>query len=231
MARLTDTKNTPLSEEEATFALRAGWKNLMGEEPSIDTLAILWAQSAHETGRWKFIYNYNFGNIKKTPDHDYCMYRCSEIINSKEEFYDPPHFQTHFNAYNSAVDGATEYIKLLKDRKRYQEAWKELEKGDPIKYCTAVKKAGYFTAGLEKYMKSLVSLVNEFKRKSEKLLSYKPKEVAIEEGPATVPQTPEAIRNSQIPPAPKEEINPMQYKNAPIKPKGIFDKVKSLFKI
>lgn len=174
MNQLMQAAITKLSESEATYALREGWYQVFNSYPSDEALAILWAQSALETGRWKSIWNYNFGNIKKTVDHDYCMYHCSEIINGKNTFFDPPHPQTHFNSYSDAITGAKAYIEFVSQRPRYRLAWQELYRGNPIKYCVELKKGGYFTANLVAYTSGVVSLVNEFKNKKNELLSWKP---------------------------------------------------------
>jgi hypothetical protein len=213
MAQIITAEKTKLSESEATFALREGWKLVFGDFPSDDSLAILWAQSALETGRWSSIWNYNFGNIKKTTDHDYCMYRCSEIIGGKNIYFDPPHPQTHFNAYPSAVEGAKEYIQFVSQRVRYQAAWQELVLGNPIGYCAALKKAGYFTADLVAYTKGVVSLTNEFKTKKANLLAWQPPappvsvepvQPVVEEVPPvtdSVPVVPQAPTSTELVPA------------------------------
>src|SRR5690242_20203330 len=103
MGKLIEAKITTLSENEAVHILRESWFKLFNHYPSNDTLALLYAQSALETGRWKKIYNYNFGNIKRNGDEDYCMFKCNEIINGKTIWFNPPHRQTWFRAYPSAI--------------------------------------------------------------------------------------------------------------------------------
>jgi len=73
-----------LTESQAAIALYKAWKIIYGVFPKIDQLALLWAQSALETSRWKEINNNNFGNIKKkhTPDdgHNFTMVATGEYI-------------------------------------------------------------------------------------------------------------------------------------------------------
>jgi hypothetical protein len=181
MGELKETNITKLTEAEAAYSLREGWKLVFGEYPGLEPLAILWAQSALETGRWKHIYNYNFGNIKRHNMHDWCMYKCSEIINGKNVWFVPPDPQTHFSSYSSMIEGAKEYIEFVSKRPRYKEAWQQLVLGKPVGYCVALKKAGYFTAALAPYAKSVVMLCDEFKNKSSQFLTYSPpviKEIA-----------------------------------------------------
>lgn len=160
-----EAKPTPLTEEQAACALRQAFKNVSGHYPSNETLAILWAQSALEVGRWKFIYNHNFGNIKKLPDVQYTSYKCSEVLNGKNQWFYPYHPQTFFASWPSAEEGATAYLSFLTKKKRYATAWQEALSGNPVKFCAALKSGGYFTADLVQYTKGVVSLTEEFKKK------------------------------------------------------------------
>jgi hypothetical protein len=167
-----------LSEGEAAVALREAWFKIFGSYPNNNQLALLWSQAALETGRWKKIWCYNFGNIKKNWGNNdnatFTMFRCSEILNGKEEWFDPPHIQTHFKAYKSATEGAEDYIRFVSGRKRYAKAWQEVLNGDPVAYCKELRAGGYFTASLELYTKGVVRLTNEFLSKEDKLLAWKP---------------------------------------------------------
>jgi len=187
MAKLIDDFVKQISEGEAAFSLREGWKSLYNSYPSADSLALLWSQWALETGRGKVIHCYNFGNIKKryanpkyniTDDgHDWCMFRCSEIIKGKEEWFDPPHIQTHFRAYDSSIKGATDYIRFVSQRSRYKDAWQQVLAGSPVGYSHELKKAGYYTASETLYTKGIVRLTNEFKGKYDKLMQWTPPEI------------------------------------------------------
>ena len=55
---------TRLDGTQAADALRAAWTKVTGQPPSENTVAILTAQWAHETGNGGSMYNYNFGGIK-----------------------------------------------------------------------------------------------------------------------------------------------------------------------
>jgi len=182
---------TELSEGEAAVALRNAWKRIYKSYPSNKSLALLWAQSALETGRWSIIRNYNFGNIKKrhanpkykiTDDGQlFTMFRCGEIINKKQVMFDPPHIQTHFRAYKTSTDGAEDYIRFVSKKSRYAKAWQEVIKGNPEAYSKELSLAGYYTASVSLYTKGVVRLTNEFNKKAKKLLSWKPtKPVEIE---------------------------------------------------
>jgi hypothetical protein len=72
-----------LEEAEAAYALREAWYRVYGEYPSDKSLAVLWAKSALETGRWKSIHCYNFGNIKwnlSSGNDFFTMYACGEEV-------------------------------------------------------------------------------------------------------------------------------------------------------
>ena len=164
---------TKLTEHEAAQALRMAWKEVFEEEPTLDQLALLWAQSALECGRWKYLHNYNFGNIKAIPGHVFTQFRCDEYINGKRVWFDPPHEATSFCAYLTASAGAAAYIRFLSEKKWYQKAWQQVIAGDPVAYCHALKMAKYYTASEESYTKGVVSLCNEFKKKHADVLEDK----------------------------------------------------------
>lgn len=174
MGQLIADQVKQISEGEATYALREAWKLLYNQYPSLDSLALLWAQWALETGRGKAIHCYNFGNIKRSGDEDYCMYRCNEMLNGKWEWFDPPHKQTWFRAYSTAVDGAYDYIKFLSQKTRYQKAWAQVKLGDPAAFSHELKVAGYYTAIEAQYTKGVVKLTTEFKKKAKELLMWAP---------------------------------------------------------
>jgi hypothetical protein len=166
-----------LTLPEAAVALRNGWKIFFGQYPEKKQLALLFAQSALETGRWKIMRNYNFGNIKKATGEKFTMFRCNEIIKGKLLWFDPPHIQTMFRAYDSADIGAKEYIKFLATRDRYIKAWHEVIVGDPVKYSYALADAGYYTANKELYTRGIIRLAEEFKKNYDLLMAGQPVEL------------------------------------------------------
>lgn len=167
--KFVEAKKTILSEEEAILALRKAWKEVLGSLPSNETLAIIVAQTALETGRWKSMYNYNWGNVKSLPNdgHLWTMFKCSEIIKGKEIFFEPPHDQTKFKAHLSSKDGAVFHISFLNGEK-YNKALQHAIKGNVEPYITEICKIGYFTANLSIYLKSMKLLNNEFLQKISK---------------------------------------------------------------
>jgi hypothetical protein len=169
-----------LTEPEAVFYLREAWKQIYNSYPSDRALAILFAQTALETGRFKSIHNYNYGNIKKVhkPDDGYkfTMFSAGEMEKGKYVKYEPPAEPTHFRAYDSPLDGADQYIKFLSQRKRYLKAWQLLTAGDPKAYSFELYAAGYYTADPNSYTTTLMRLFDEFFRRKEELMCFVPPE-------------------------------------------------------
>ena len=161
-----DAKLTPLTKEVAACTLRTAYKNIMGEYPSLDSLAILYAQTALESGNFqKGLWNANWGNIKRLSGIKYTSFKCSEVLDGKNQWFYPYHPQTFFSAWDTVEEGAVAYLSFLKNRKRYAAAWQEMVAGNTIKYVVCLKQSGYFTADLTQYLKGVVSLTEEFKRK------------------------------------------------------------------
>lgn len=174
---------TPLSFDEASAALAAALRDAIGKPPSRETLALACAKSALETGRWRSIWNYNFGNIKASASYVgmYCCFELNEVLGGKvvwfsprgrldrkggkviaEAHTNPPgHPQTRMRAYANKFDGAFDYADFVAGG-RYATAWQKLLLGDAVGYVHALKVAGYFTAPESDYAKGVVSLQKEF---------------------------------------------------------------------
>ncbi len=157
---------TPCTASEYITAIRAGLETLMGVTPTREHIAVLTAQSALESGRWKSMHRDNPGNIKAGPDYEYmyCQYRCNEVIGGKVVWFDPPHAQCNFRAFNDLETGVLDYLRFLSERKRYALAWKAAIQGNPSLFVTALKNAGYFTADEAPYLRAVVSLFGEYMR-------------------------------------------------------------------
>jgi hypothetical protein len=139
-------KSTPLTAEQAVKAISDGYLIATGKRPTPVILALLTGQSALETGNWgSGIHNYNFGNKKwSSGDKNWQFFRCSEIVDGKEVFYDPPHPACKFAAYGTAADGAAAYIRLLQSRPHW---WSGLQSGTVDGFIQGLTTAPkYFTA-------------------------------------------------------------------------------------
>lgn len=169
---ILEAKDTVLTEQEAANALIYAWNKIFGEYPDNKQLAILLSQCVLETGHFKSCKNFNFGNVKASTIYDgYIQYfKASEIINGKEIYFYPPHPQTRFRAFLSANDGAFDYLLFLQN-KRYVNAVVHLKAGDVARYTTALSTAGYFTASLTLYLKTMQSLYNKLIQRTPNYLS------------------------------------------------------------
>lgn len=154
-------KVTPLSPEDAAKAIADGYKLVTGKKPTKTVLGLLLGQTALETGNWKSLHNYNFGNAKATssdPFHQF--FRCSEIINGQEVFFDPPHSACKFAAHQSAAEGAAHYIRVLQHRPHW---WNGLLSGTPDGFIEGLTTAPkYFTANPTLYYNVLVDRANRY---------------------------------------------------------------------
>ena len=81
-------------------------------------------------------------------------------INGVLKYFDPPHPQTMFNAYENLSMAAMEHLKFL-SRTRYMLALQAAKNGNVGEYCVELKKAGYYTDKLEHYSKVMNSIYQE----------------------------------------------------------------------
>lgn len=213
---------TPLSEDELAFYLRMAWKALYKEEINTQQLCILWCHTSLEIGRGKFIFNNNFGNIKRKEGVTYTSYKCNEIINGKTQWFEPYHPQTFFQHWDTATGGAKAYLQFL-NKKRYQAALAALKEGNIIKYCAKLKEGGYFTADLNYYTNLMLKLNKSFDKKSEHFMKFVPGNYVPETAavPDSLPPTirePGAQKAKEpeeavitLPSAPSKQYTPLEY--------------------
>jgi hypothetical protein len=149
---LVPPARTRLDGSQAADALSAAYARVTGQPPSPQTVAILTAQWAHETGNGASMYNYNFGGIKGTGPSG-----LSVSQRTKEGFGAGEHTITdRFRAYRTAEEGATDYVKLL--TQRFPEAIRAAQSGDPAGFVAGLKQRGYFTGDAAAYTRSVSSL-------------------------------------------------------------------------
>lgn len=151
-ARHVAAQRTPLTGGEAASALQGAWHELTGHAPSQETLSILVGQWAHETGRGSAMLNFNFGGIKGSgPTGASTVYRTREGSGADEI-----QIRDTFRAYESAEQGAADYLSLLS--RRYPDALQAAERGDATGFVQALKARGYFTGDEASYIKSVSAL-------------------------------------------------------------------------
>ena len=143
---------TRLDTGQASEALRSAWQAVTGEVPSEKTVRVLTAQWAHETAHGASMFNYNFGGIKGTGPSG-----LSVAQRTREGFAETERTITdRFRAYQTAEEGATDYVRLLASR--FPEATEAARQGDPVAFVRGLKSRGYFTGDPAAYTRSVVAL-------------------------------------------------------------------------
>lgn len=157
-------KSTPMTADDVTKALAAGYRKVVGKSPSPDVLKLILAQSGFETGGWgKGIHNYNFGNAKATAHDQYY-----QVFTATEGQGDNVVSQAmKFVAFKNPEDAGVHQIKLLKARSNW---WDGLQTGTvegfvrglttPPMYFTG--NADQYTAGLNRYVKQYGPLAEKY---------------------------------------------------------------------
>ena len=82
MSNKVSDRLTAVTPLQFLQGLAQSWVNLFTLPPTKEQLLVLMAQSAIETGRWRYIHSYNFGNAKSVDGdgRDYCYFACWEIF-------------------------------------------------------------------------------------------------------------------------------------------------------
>lgn len=185
--RLPD-KKTPVVKEEVLEALWRAWLHLFGTAPKRESIWILLAQTALETGWMKSCHNYNLGNVKSREGDgfDYCYFACNEVLKRSiaEEYarkspttakvtknrsdgksviwFYPDHPGCRFRAFHTLLEGSLDHISIV--HKRFSKAWPALLTGDPKQYSHMLNQQGYYTADVNVYTSSLVSIFGSLKK-------------------------------------------------------------------
>jgi hypothetical protein len=157
---------TPTSAQDLTN-LFAG---ILGSSVPQAAVAVLVAQAAFETGNFKALYNWNFGNAKYTGGTNWFLQMddCKDSSGNK--------VPCKFRSYDDAARGAQAYLHLLQTV--YPESWAAALQGDVagfvkglvqnakgLKYFSSSNVAGY-EAGVQKYwnqFKNLLPSVQDLK--------------------------------------------------------------------
>jgi hypothetical protein len=165
MAAMIPARRTVLSRAEAARAIRDAFARVFGEAPSPETLAILVAQSALETGHWRSMWCWNFGNIRGSFRGAWTSFRAGEIVDGREIFLEAGP-ANKFRAYASAAEGAEDFVRFLGtatrpgQSNRYASAWAAALRGDAMTFALELGRAGYYTASREKYAATVRALVD-----------------------------------------------------------------------
>jgi hypothetical protein len=154
--------STPMDAARMADALAAGYKVITGKGPTPQILGLMLGQVALETGNFGHgVHQYNFGNKKySSGDPHWQFFRCSEIVNGKEVFYDPPSPVCKFAAYDNPAQAGAAYVHTLKSRQHW---WDGLQTGTPEGFIAGLTTAPkYFTANPGLYLKGVKDRMNNY---------------------------------------------------------------------
>ncbi len=147
---------TPMRPEEAAQHLADAWESVLHQSAPDAALALLWAQWALETGRGRWMVDFNFAGVKGTaPRGGSAVWWTSEGSDD-----DARRVRSRFRAYRSAEEGARDYVRMLE--RRYPGAIRAARRGDARGFVQALAKRGYFTSEPDAYCRALSSLAKQF---------------------------------------------------------------------
>ncbi len=184
---------TPHPASEVGEALASVWPLVLGgPPPSRDSVALLLAQWALETGRGKSMYANNLGNVKSRPGdgRSWCFFPCNELLSPaeaqrlvasappREDGQGPSAVVTSTPAGKAVVwfyppHAACRFraFETLQEgaadylrllADRFASAWAHVLVPDPQAFVLALKAKGYFTADVAPYLKAVASLYQEY---------------------------------------------------------------------
>lgn len=106
-----EAKSTPATELEALAALAKAFVAVFWRRPTIFELALLWAQSAHETGGWRHVPNHNVAGLKAGPAYqgDWRWATTKEGHGAGEQTV-----RQRFRAYPTLEAGMRDWLDLLR---------------------------------------------------------------------------------------------------------------------
>lgn len=177
---------SPYTFDLAAEAMQAALQNELGAPPSRACLALALAKCALETGRFRSIWNHNWGNIKAGEQYvgQYCCFELNEVLAGQVVWFSPlgrldrkggkviaeaceappGHPQTRMRANINRYDGAMRYVDFMVrgSSGRFAPAFERMKAGDAVGTVHLMKVAGYFTAPEGPYASGVSSLQHEF---------------------------------------------------------------------
>lgn len=220
---LHPTERTLIPNKDFIKALMKEWNKMFGELPSKETVCVVYAKYMIETGG-KNIWNYNFGNIKKslTDAHQDGYVQLAgvwEIINGKKVIFPKEHPQSYFRWYPNLEAAMHDYLILISSP-RYKTSFAALKLGSPTAYAHALKMAGYYTADEKIYASSVLLFFNKIMYSPDYNLALLELKEELNNNLAAVPE---------IGPTEPIETIPKIIKSEPEKQNNFFTKVKKIF--
>jgi hypothetical protein len=150
---------TPMSPEDAARHLTLALEQVTGEPATLELVSVLWGQWALETGRGRWMVDYNYAGLKgRAPDGGLANWWTWE-----ETEKGPRRVRARFRSYETAEEGAIDYVALLFSR--YPRALAAAQRGDAIAFVHELDNGKFFTERPGHYVGSVASLSLEFRRK------------------------------------------------------------------
>jgi flagellum-specific peptidoglycan hydrolase FlgJ len=199
-AQLVPAIKTIYTSQQMIRGFIEGWQQHFNALPKKESVAVLWAQNAIETGSTTSMWNNNIGNVKfvasaNPADDDGKEYMMLnnvwEIINGQKVIYQPPHTATWFRSFKTLADGVAFHMDFLKNR-RYKTAWTAVEAGDPAQFAHLLKVARYYTDTEENYARNMNYYFNKFMKDTTFEIVVKelsePKLIITKDGQVIIPE-------------------------------------------
>ncbi len=153
--RFIPDRITKASPQEMYDALGKAWNEKFGEWPRKASILLLLSQWSIETAEGASMHCWNVGNAKSVPGdgRSWTHFRCWEVIKGKKVWFDPPHPQTRFRAFDTLAEGAADYLAML--HKRFNLSWPAVISGSPEEFAHLLKVQRYYTADEAAYAKAV----------------------------------------------------------------------------
>ena len=146
---------TPMSPREARRHLEQAYRFVISQPPKSQTLSLMLAQWALETGRGRYMWGFNFGGIKARTG--------GAVFDTRESFGTSAQRCAHrFRVYSSALEGATHYVRTL--RLEFPKAFLALQGGSPAEFVRALAEERYFTGDPVEYVQAISLLAQSYQR-------------------------------------------------------------------
>lgn len=181
---------TPFTVEELDRVISHGLSTILGKRPSLETRAVALAKVRLESGNGRFAWNFNIGNVKCPADvsGNFTCITLNEVEKKPGDakpriyWYQPDgelvggkgsalkhaplpvpdgHPQTRMRSLAGPTDGGIFYVDFIFSKPRYAKAGQALLAGNPELYSRELAAAGYYTAPVEQYTATVMSLYRE----------------------------------------------------------------------
>ena len=169
MSTYYEQRRTPVTALVMYDALERAWVANFGDFPKRESLLVLLAQWAIETGRGAGMHNFNVGNVKSVAGdgHDFTFFTCNEIMGivaahhavlasplaeieweSQERMvasvlFHPAHPACRFRAFETLEAGVIDHLAFL--ARKFKTSWAAVVAGDPALFAHLLKLNGYYT--------------------------------------------------------------------------------------